>query len=128
MSRHRETHAKDSQGNLVSVHQSETDSPILPVAQIEKLQQFRPDLVDWVIAQTEAESNHRRSQTNQTNAYIFKEHIVGMLSAALLGTIGLGGAVYCVIKGHDTAGASLGALMIGTLAVAFLKPPTNKPN
>lgn len=45
---------------------NETDSPILPVAHLERLQQFRPDAVDLVLEQTRIEADHRRKQDSRT--------------------------------------------------------------
>jgi hypothetical protein len=56
-------HHKD--GHQLSIQQHETDSPIIPVAQLEQLQKFKPEAVDWVISQTQIEAEHRRAQTIQ---------------------------------------------------------------
>ena len=45
----------------LTVSQHETDSPIIPVAQLEQLHKFKPDAVDWVIHQTQIEANYRRT-------------------------------------------------------------------
>lgn len=54
-------HSKSSAGNEVTLHQQETDAPILPIAQLERLHSFRPDLVDFVVDETRNEAQHRRS-------------------------------------------------------------------
>ena len=58
-------------GHHLSIQQHETDSPILPVAQLEQLQRFKPDAVDWVINQTQIEAEHRRTETIRINHYTF---------------------------------------------------------
>lgn len=54
-------------GGDLTVSQHETDSPIIPVAHLERLQQFKPEAVDWVIAQTQIEAEHRRAEDRRTN-------------------------------------------------------------
>lgn len=49
-------------GNELTVQQQETNSPIISVAQLERLHQFKPEAVDWVIQQTQIEAEHRREQ------------------------------------------------------------------
>lgn len=41
--------ARNNQGNELSVSHSQTDSPILDVASLERLQQFRPDIVTLLL-------------------------------------------------------------------------------
>jgi hypothetical protein len=48
--------------NEITVHDHENDSPVIPIPQIEWLHSFRPDKVDWMFEQTEAESQDRRKQ------------------------------------------------------------------
>jgi len=60
----------------LTVQQQETDSPIIPVAQLEKLHQFKPDAVDWVISQTQIEAEHRRKESKRINSFVFFERIL----------------------------------------------------
>ena len=53
MAKHTQVKAQNQNGNSLQLTQHETDSPVLPVAQLEQLQAFRPDLIDWVRDQTE---------------------------------------------------------------------------
>ncbi|MBL1263341.1 hypothetical protein [Candidatus Methylomicrobium oryzae] len=52
------THAsvKRRHGDL-TVQQHETDSPIIPVHQIEQLHPFRPDRIDWTFEQPRLKPN-----------------------------------------------------------------------
>ena len=45
MSEQRQIRAKSGRNEL-TVHDHETDAPVLPVVQLEQLHQFRPDRVD----------------------------------------------------------------------------------
>lgn len=41
------------------VQNQEIDTPVLPVEHMERLHQFRPDIVDWILKQTENEAADR---------------------------------------------------------------------
>ena len=51
-SKHVKEQAKDNNRNEIAIASVNSDSPLLPVEQLEKLHQFRPDLVDFVIEET----------------------------------------------------------------------------
>lgn len=109
----------------MTVQQHETDSPILPVPQLENLQRFKPDAVDWVIKQTQIEAEERRSETKRINTFVFIERIVGQVFAFLIGIAGVSGGAYVAIQGQSWAGATIAGLALTGLAVVFL---TGKKN
>ncbi|VCX78003.1 hypothetical protein BANRA_04048 [Acinetobacter baumannii] len=41
--------ARNGKGEEVQLHHQESDAPIVYTAELEKLHNFRPDLVDWVV-------------------------------------------------------------------------------
>jgi uncharacterized membrane protein len=112
--------ASDGRAEL-TVQAHDTDSPLLPVAQLEQLQKFRPDLVDFVVSQTKAEAEHRREQNARINTFVFAERLIGQLSALTLGIVGIFGGLYAGLNGQPTLGGVIATATIGTLAVAFLK-------
>ena len=115
------TTAKVSQRNGdLTLQQHETDSPIIPVAQLEKLQQFKPEAVDWVIQQTQVEAEHRRIQDKRINTFIFIERLIGQVFAFLIGVAGVCGGSYVAINEQPWAGATIASLAITGLAVVFL--------
>lgn len=71
--------------NELTIQHHETDSPLIPVAQIERLHSFRPDRVDWVFNQTQVEADHRRSEDKRVNTFIFVEHLIGQIFALIIG-------------------------------------------
>lgn len=117
--------AKNSKGEQLTVHSQDTDALILPVAQLETLQQFRPDLVDLVVRETQLEAAHRRKQESKINNFIFIEKMVGQASAILLTVLGIGGGIYAGLQGHPWLGGGIVSATIGTLAVAFIKRNSN---
>lgn len=126
--------ATNKNGDQLTVHSQETDSPVLPVAQLEQLHAFRPDLVDFVIDQTKREAEHRRKQDSRINWFIFIERVFGQFGAIILAILGVGGGVYAGINGQPWLGGTIASVTIGTLAVAFVhrnnpkspNPPSKK--
>ena len=120
----RHTNAKVTQrkdGNReLTLSEHETDSPIIPVAQLERLQVFKPDAVDWVISQTQIEAEHRRKETSRINGFIFTEHIIGQVFALIIGIGGIGAGSWVAISGQPWAGGTIATASITGLAVVFL--------
>lgn len=122
--------ATSKNGDQLTVHTQETDSPVLPVAQLEHLHNFRPDIVDFVVGQTKLEAEHRRNQESRINLYIFIERLGGQLSAIFVAMLGIGGGIYAGLNGQPWLGGTIASVTIGTLAVAFItrnQSKTNKP-
>lgn len=120
-SKHVKAQAKDNNGNEIAIASINSDSPLLPVEQLEKLHQFRPDLVDFVIRETEAESQKRRIEGSRINIFTFIERITGLVFSLIIGLVGISGSIYLGLQGHDWLTGTLGTVTIGTLAVAYLK-------
>lgn len=112
--------AKNGKGEELELHQQETDSPILPVAQLEHLHQFRPDLVDFVVEQTKAEAVHRRAQEVRGYRFMFIERMFGKVCGVGIGGLGLFGSGYLGLHGQPVLGGTVATVMIGSLAVAFV--------
>lgn len=108
------------------VSQSETDTPILPVPQLERLHQFRPDIIDWVIQQTQIEAEYRREQKKKINKYVIIERTIGQVFAFLIGITGVLAGAYVAAHNQPWAGASIASVAISGLAVVFIKGHSNK--
>ena len=119
MSRQTTAGVRDRNKEVV-LQQSESDSPALPVAQLEKLHNFRPDIVDWVKDQTQIEAEHRRSQNSRINRYVFIERIVGQVFAFLIGIVGVLGGGYVAMHNQPGAGATISTAALTGLAVVFV--------
>jgi uncharacterized membrane protein len=117
-----------AKGDEVLAQQHESDTPFLPVHQLEQLHGFRPDLVDWVIRETEREADYRRRETHCVNHYIFAERMLGMGFAFLLGMAGILGGGYLALNGQPKAGIAIATVTIGALAVAFLRGKSKNKN
>lgn len=118
-SNHTKASAKGN-GKEVTVSSTTTDSPILPIEQIERLQQISPDRVEWVFDQTTIESNYRRSESKRVNTLIFTEKIVGLIFALIVALAGLGAAVYCAILGREIVASVLGGTTLVGMVTAFI--------
>jgi uncharacterized membrane protein len=106
--------------NDVTVQQHETDSPIIPVAQLQQLQEFKPDAVDWVISQTQIEAEWRRAEGKRVNTLIFTERLIGQIFALLIGLTGIVGGSYVAVHGQPWAGGTIASISITGLAAVFL--------
>jgi len=119
MSRQRRISAK-SGGHEFTVQDHETDSPIVPIAQLEQLHQFRPDRVDWIFEQTELEAKSRRAEDQRINTFVFVERLFGTVCAFILGCGGLLGSIWLAHDGHEFAAASIGGVTLVSLVSAFI--------
>ncbi|MEI6747072.1 MAG: hypothetical protein WCL34_14000 [Methylococcaceae bacterium] len=117
---------RNRHGDLTVQHH-ETDSPLLPVAQLEHLHQFKPDAVDFVIEQTKIEADYRRAETQRLNTLVFVERVIGQVFALLIGLSGIFSGAYVAVNGQPTAGATIASLSLTGLAVVFLKGKMSKP-
>ena len=115
----RVTHKRGGDQEL-TLSQQETDSPIIPVAQLEQLSLFKPEAVDWVISQTQIEAEHRRKETSRINGFIFFEHLIGQIFALIIGIGGIGAGSWVAINGQPWAGGMIATASITGLAVVFL--------
>lgn len=114
-------------GGEVTVAQHETDSPIIPVAQLERLHQFKPEAVDWVIQQTQIEAEHRRREDRRINSFIFVERFVGQFFAFVIGIGGVGAGSWVALHEQPWAGASIASVALTGLAVVFLTGRSRRP-
>lgn len=104
----------------------ETDCPILPVPQLERLQTFRPERVDWFFEQTEREADHRRAETSTVNRFVFRERFLGQVFALIIGLSGIVGGAVVAVMASPAAGATIASVAIGTLAVVFITGKNTK--
>lgn len=118
--RHTTAHVKSKGGDELVVQDSHSDSPLIPIASIERLHLVRPDRVDWVFEQTQLESEARRKERHRTNTFVFVERMVGVVAALVIGVCGILGGIYAALQGHDWIGGIVATVTIGTLAVNFL--------
>lgn len=112
----------------LDVSSTTTDSPILPIEQLDRLREIAPDRVEWVFDQTEIESNYRRAENHRINTMIFAERALGLLFALVVAVLGLGCAVYLAIQDREITASIIGGATLGGLVASFLagrsKPPT----
>jgi hypothetical protein len=117
MGRQTTAQVKDKDRSLTVSHH-ETDAPLLPMAQIERLKDILPEKVDWVFEQAKAEGDFRRSETSRVNWFTFIDRMAGITSGFLIGVVGLGVATYLAMQGHDAvAGVIGGTTVVGLVSV-----------
>lgn len=80
----------------VTVSEHQTDAPLLPMAQIEKLNEIAPERVQWVFEETTKEGNFRRTETTRLNTLVFIERMAGIVRLSHW----INGALYLVQPCH----------------------------
>jgi hypothetical protein len=121
MAKQQQVRAKNGRGDELAVDTHESDSPILPAVQLERLHQFRPDLVDFVVDQTKQEAEFRRATTQRRDRFMLTERLFGMVCAVIVCTIGVVGGGYVGLHGQPVLGGTIATAALGTLAVAFIR-------
>lgn len=131
MAKHNQVKAETPKGSLTYTEHT-MDAPLLPVVDMERLHQFRPDLVDFVITQSQAEAEFRRNETirandhvKTTDKYVFIERMFGKLCALLIGLSGVIGGIFAGFYVNAWLGGTISTATIGTLAVAYLRNSRN---
>ena len=104
----------------VDVSSTTTDSPILPIEQIERLQEIAPHRVEWVFDQTQIESHSRRTETKRINTMLFVERMAGLVFALLVSLLGIGAAVYLALEGKEITASIIGGGTLVGLVTAFV--------
>ena len=97
-----------------------TDSPLLPIEQIERLQQLVPHRVEWVFDQTQIESESRRSEMKRINTMVFVERMAGLIFALAIAIIGLGVATFLAMNQHEAPASIIGGATVVGLVAAFI--------
>lgn len=125
---HTNLSARHSDGHHLQLTHTTTDSPILPVADLERLHQLNPDLVNWVTTQTELEAQHRRNETRRVNTFVFIERISGVIAGATVAIVGLLIAAYTAIQGHSGVALGIGgATLASIVSVLVVRQRTQVP-
>lgn len=103
-----------------AVTHHETDAPLIPIAQIERLHNFAPERVQWVFDQTQIEAENRRAFDSLNATRVFVERMAGMLIAAGVCCVALYAAYLTAMAGHEVASVAIGSTAAVGLAGAFL--------
>ena len=124
MGRQTQVRARSPNGDNFDLTAHESDSPILPVVQLQQLHSFRPDLVDWVKQQTEDEANSRRARELRVDRYVLAERMGGLFFGGLISLAGLLIAAYVALHGQPwVAGILGGGTLVGIVTVLVTGKP-----
>lgn len=117
----RQTRVDSRKGDShLAITEHETDAPLIPIAQIERLHQIAPDRVQWVFDQTEREAEHRRARVVRLDTMVFLERMAGQVAAILVCAGALVAAYLLGQAGREIAAAAIGTTAVVGLATAFL--------
>ncbi len=109
----------EGRAGKITHQQHESDSPILPISQLELLHSYRPDLVDWVVKETTVQAEHRRKEERRVNSFIFTESIVAQILTTLIALASIGCAVFSIIKGQPWVGGIILSATAAALVFAI---------
>ncbi len=127
MAEHTALHATDKDGKQFSVSHTETDSPILPAANLRELKAIDPSIVSFVIEQTKAEAEFRRAETKKINLFVFLERISGVVAGLTIAITVFVLGYLLVLAGHDWAGVALcGTALVSIVGLFITKKVTDK--
>ena len=112
------SHSEDE----IEAGQHEADSFILPVGQIERLQQVNPKVVDFIIEETRRKADLRREQTDKTNSRSHETIKLGQVFAFITMLVGIGTAGYVAVAPQASIAhiSIIIAITITVFAVAFV--------
>lgn len=110
---------KDKDRHL-TVSQHDTDAPVLPVAQLERLNQFYPEAVPWVINEASIEGQFRRSETRRINTFVFIERLAGIIAGLTVAIVSLTVAYQLAMAGREGVAAIIGGTTVVALVGAFI--------
>ena len=115
------TFKKNKNDTQLAVQEHETESPLIPVNQLKELNTFRPDLVDWVVQETEKETTLRRTETHRINSFVFIVKLSGQIFGLIIGLSSIGAGSYIAVAGeYSWIGATIAGTGIAGLATAFI--------
>lgn len=127
MGKQTQVQAQSRDGDSVQLTAHETDSPILPVVQLQQLHGFRPDLVDWVKEQTENEAKYRRARQTRVDVFVLVERMGGLIAGASIAALGLGIAAYLALNGQPWVAGTLGGGTLVSIVAVLVTGKQTKP-
>lgn len=117
----RRTMTRELQKVTVSASFSEQYSGPLPhPALLGQFNQVIPNGAERIMAMVEKQNNHRMGLENTVITNQQKQSTLGQYFALAITIFGLLLSAWAINTGHDTAGGTLGAATIGSVAVAFI--------
>ena len=121
MSTHTQLDHESREGERLRLTAHQTDSPILPIEQLKELATLYPDGIEWVLKQTQAEAEARRSYFHKTARHTFIERIAGQLIGGAVAILFLGGIIFLTLDGGrggvHVAEILAGGTMVSVIAV-----------
>jgi hypothetical protein len=119
MSRSTTAQVRDKDRHL-TLSQHDTDAPVLPITQLEKLKEIYPERMDWVFNETTKEGDFRRQEIIRVNTFTFTERILGMIAGLAIGLAALYTSYSLAMAGHDWVAGIIGGTTVVGLVSAFL--------
>lgn len=109
----------------VSAHES--DAPLLPMSQIERLHELCPERVPWVFDETSKESEFRRTETARINTLVAAERLGGIVAGLVIACVALYTSYHLAMAGHDAVAGVIGGTTVVGLVSAFVIGARRRP-
>lgn len=117
--KHTAVEVQDQSGNQLRAVSQENDFPLPPVDELQKLHQFRPDLVDKVLELTEQEAQYRRSRLSAIDKFVHRQNMTATFGSIAISLLAFGGAIFLALKGHDWVAMGLVGSTLGVVVYAI---------
>ena len=105
----------------VQVAVQNEDSPLPVAEELKQLHDFRPDLVDVAVQQSIAEYEHRRARESKIDKYVFRERILGLVSAVVLSLVAFVISAYLAMNDHELTASVISGGTLVSIVAAILK-------
>lgn len=106
-------------GQLTQVSVSRSAPLPLP-SELEGYEAILPGAAERILALAENQSAHRQGLENSAMSSENRNSLLGIISALVIGVVGLLVGGFCIYTGHDAAGATLAGTTLGSLVGTFV--------
>ncbi len=117
--KHTAVEVQDQSGNQLRAVSQENDFPLPPADELQKLHQFRPDLVDKVLEMTEKEAQARRHRWCTIDKYVHRQNMMSAGGSIAIALVAFCGAIYLAMNNHDWVAFGLVGSTLGVVVFAI---------
>ena len=111
----------DQQGHNLEIIQRDDNNPLPPIEALERLHQFRPDLVDHAIRMAEDEAKDRREKESKVLKYTQRDNLLSQIFAFIICIFAVGTAGWLGYIGREYAAFAVCGVPVAIIVSSFLK-------
>ena len=102
------------------VQQTSFQGPLPKPSDFAQYETILPGAAERIISMAERQAVHRQAIEKKVIGSDALHALVGTACGLVIGLFGLGVAGYCIINGHDLAGAVIGGATLASMVSAFI--------